>query len=58
MQIPESYNPVARDIALALVAGFDRHYRLFQATSRRAKALFEQADWQGVQQLVREGIQY
>lgn len=58
MQIPESYNPVARDIALALVAGFDRHYRLFQATSRRAKALFEQADWQGVQQLVRERIQY
>lgn len=58
MQIPESYNPVARDIALALVAGFDRHYRLFQTTSRRAKALFEQADWQGVQQLVRERIQY
>lgn len=58
MEIPEYYNPVARDIALALVDGFNRHYRRFQATSRQAKRLFEQADWQGVQQLVRERIQY
>ncbi|MBP7582118.1 MAG: bifunctional isocitrate dehydrogenase kinase/phosphatase, partial [Vogesella sp.] len=58
MEIPEYYNPVARDIALALVDGFNRHYRRFQATSRQAKRLFELADWQGVQQLVRERIQY
>ncbi|SCK07731.1 bifunctional isocitrate dehydrogenase kinase/phosphatase [Vogesella sp. LIG4] len=58
MQIPEYYNPVAREIAQALVDGFDRHYRLFRAVSQQAKQLFEEADWQGVQKLVRDRIQF
>jgi isocitrate dehydrogenase kinase/phosphatase len=58
MQIPEYYNPVARDMAQALVDGFDKHYRLFRACNQQAKALFEQADWQGVQQAIRDRIQF
>ncbi|WP_374556337.1 bifunctional isocitrate dehydrogenase kinase/phosphatase [Aquitalea pelogenes] len=58
MHIPEYYNPVARDIALALVAGFNKHYRLFRACSKQAKSLFERADWQGVQQAIRDRIQF
>ncbi|MFC3530703.1 bifunctional isocitrate dehydrogenase kinase/phosphatase [Vogesella facilis] len=58
MLIPEYYNPVAREIALALVDGFDRHYRLFREVSQQAKQLFEDADWQGVQKLVRDRIQF
>lgn len=58
MQIPEYYNPVARDIALALIAGFDKHYRLFRDCSRGAKDLFDRADWQGVQKAIRDRIQF
>jgi isocitrate dehydrogenase kinase/phosphatase len=39
----------AFDIAQALLGGFDRHYRLFRATSAEAKARFERGDWQGQQ---------
>ncbi|HEY6897032.1 MAG TPA: bifunctional isocitrate dehydrogenase kinase/phosphatase [Rhodocyclaceae bacterium] len=48
----------ARRIAEMMVEGFDKHYRLFRATSAAAKQRFEQADWQGVQQSVRDRIQY
>ncbi|MDF0605846.1 bifunctional isocitrate dehydrogenase kinase/phosphatase [Neisseriaceae bacterium TC5R-5] len=58
MQIPESYNPVARDIAQALIAGFDKHYRLFRECNRSAKTLFEAADWPGIQQAVSKRIQF
>ncbi|RQO76906.1 bifunctional isocitrate dehydrogenase kinase/phosphatase [Aquitalea sp. FJL05] len=58
MQIPEYYNPVARDIAQALIDGFDKHYRLFRDCNRQAKALFERGDWQGVQQAIRDRIQF
>nr|WP_294864435.1 bifunctional isocitrate dehydrogenase kinase/phosphatase [uncultured Pseudogulbenkiania sp.] len=58
MQIPEYYNPVARDIALALIEGFDKHYRLFSECNHQAKVLFEEGDWQGVQQAIRDRIQF
>ena len=58
MQIPEYYNPVARDIALALIAGFNKHYRLFRECNRNAKTLFENADWHGVQKAIRDRIQF
>lgn len=50
--------PVAVRIAQAIVAGFDKHYRLFRMTSAGAKQRFENADWQGVQTAVRERIQF
>jgi isocitrate dehydrogenase kinase/phosphatase len=58
MDIPEYYNPVARDIAQALIDGFDKHYRLFRECNRRARELFELADWQGIQQSIRDRIQF
>ncbi|MBI3349836.1 MAG: bifunctional isocitrate dehydrogenase kinase/phosphatase [Burkholderiales bacterium] len=39
----------AFEIAQALLGGFDRHYRLFRATSAEAKARFERGDWHGQQ---------
>ncbi len=45
-------------IAQTLIEGFNKHYRLFRASSAQAKTLFEEADWHGVQQAVRERIQF
>ncbi|MBV8649200.1 bifunctional isocitrate dehydrogenase kinase/phosphatase [Paludibacterium sp.] len=58
MQIPESYNPVARDIAQAMIDGFDKHYRLFRECSQSAKTRFDEADWQGIQKTIRDRIQF
>jgi isocitrate dehydrogenase kinase/phosphatase len=47
----------AAEIARAILAGFDRHYRLFREASREAKRLFEAGDWKGLPGLARERIQ-
>src|SRR5262245_47444763 len=49
---------VVKRIAQTIVAGFDKHYRVFRATSSAAKQRFESADWHGVQTAVRERIQF
>ncbi|MDM4767802.1 bifunctional isocitrate dehydrogenase kinase/phosphatase [Pelomonas sp. SE-A7] len=47
---PQKLNDArAFEIAEALLGGFNRHYRLFRATTAEAKRRFEQADWQGQQ---------
>ena len=48
----------ARQIATVLIEGFDRHYRLFRATSARAKELFEAGAWLEQQQAVQERIRF
>ena len=48
----------AYDVALAMLDGFDRHYRLFSETNRAAKQRFELADWQGQQRAQRERIEF
>ncbi len=48
----------AFDVARALVDGFDRHYRLFRATSAAAKDRFERADWHGQQHAQRLRIAF
>ncbi len=45
-------------IARALLDGFDRHYRLFSEVARGAKRRFEQADWHGQRQAMRERIEF
>lgn len=45
-------------VAQTILQGFDRHYSLFRYSAQRAKALFESGDWQGIQQLTRERIEY
>ena len=45
-------------IAQAMRDGFDKHYRLFRATSRAAKQRFEACDWHGQQRAQRERIEF
>ncbi|MGS0756540.1 isocitrate dehydrogenase kinase/phosphatase AceK regulatory subunit, partial [Roseateles sp. GG27B] len=42
-------DPRAFEIAQAMLGGFNRHYRLFRATSAEAKQRFERSDWHGQQ---------
>ena len=46
------------DIARTIVDGFDKHYRLFRETSRRAKQHFEAGTWKVAQNELRERISY
>jgi isocitrate dehydrogenase kinase/phosphatase len=46
-----------RDVARAILEGFDKHYRLFREASVRARALFERAAWAQMHELARERIQ-
>ncbi len=45
-------------IALTMVRGFDKHYRLFRECSAGAKPRFEHAEWLEGQRAVRERIQF
>jgi isocitrate dehydrogenase kinase/phosphatase len=47
-----------RRIARVLIEGFDKHYSLFQAVSRRAKELYELAAWAELQAAVQERIRF
>jgi isocitrate dehydrogenase kinase/phosphatase len=58
MEIPAGENPIAQEIARTLRDGFNRHYRLFRECSAQAKTRFEQSDWLGLQQAVRERIAF
>lgn len=49
---------VAQAIAHAMIEGFNKHYRIFRDTSRRAKASFEAAQWQAQLDAVRERVQF
>ncbi|GGC86248.1 bifunctional isocitrate dehydrogenase kinase/phosphatase [Undibacterium terreum] len=49
---------IAFDIARAILDGFDKHYRLFRASSQRAKTHFETGDWQAAQVAARERISF
>ncbi len=51
-------NAVAQAIAYAMIEGFNKHYRIFRETSRRAKESFEAADWQAQLDTVRERVQF
>jgi len=47
----------ADEVAMAILAGFDKHYRLFRDAAARAKACFEEADWAAMRDLARERIE-
>ncbi len=49
---------IAFDIARTILDGFDKHYRLFRATSQAAKQHFERGDWQLQQSRLRERIAF
>ena len=46
-----------RAVAETMLAGFNKHYRLYREVTARAKGLFETRDWRGIQDLVAERIQ-
>src|SRR6185503_19075920 len=47
----------ATRVARTILAGFDRHYRLFREASLEARRLYERAAWPAMQALARERIQ-
>jgi isocitrate dehydrogenase kinase/phosphatase len=49
---------IAFDIARTILDGFDKHYRLFRASSQAAKQHFEAGDWKTAQIAARERIQF
>lgn len=49
-------SPEPQSIARLILAGFDKHYRLFRALSAGAKERFERNDWAAVRQASRDRI--
>ena len=49
---------LAKQIAKAILSGFNRHYRLYLVTTAGARQRFEDADWEAVQRTTRERISY
>jgi isocitrate dehydrogenase kinase/phosphatase len=49
-------SPEPQTIARTILAGFDKHYRLFRAISAAAKDRFERDDWSSARQANRERI--
>ncbi|MEZ4264258.1 MAG: bifunctional isocitrate dehydrogenase kinase/phosphatase [Polyangiaceae bacterium] len=47
---------LAAEMAATILAGFDKHYRLFRETSARGKERWERADWAGARQASRARI--
>ncbi len=58
IHIAPTRNELAKRIADVLIEGFDKHYKLFRATSSRAKQRFEAEDWVDVQRSVKERIRF
>lgn len=49
---------LARAVALDMLAGFDKHYRLFRYCAQQAKPLFEAGAWHLIQRLARDRIDF
>jgi isocitrate dehydrogenase kinase/phosphatase len=45
-------------VALDILAGFDKHYRLFRYCAQQTKVLFEEGNWHLIQQLARDRIDF
>ena len=58
IHVAPTQNELAKRIADVLIEGFDKHYKLFRATSSRAKQRFEAEDWVDVQRSVKERIRF
>ena len=53
----ERRSSLPQDIARCILAGFDKHYRLFREAAAQAKVLFERGDWPAMRALARQRIQ-
>jgi isocitrate dehydrogenase kinase/phosphatase len=57
VRVHEARADLTEGVARAILAGFDKHYRLFREAARQAKRHFEAADWAAMRTLARERIQ-
>jgi isocitrate dehydrogenase kinase/phosphatase len=57
VKVQERRGSLPQEIARAILAGFDKHYRLFRVAALEAKSLFERAAWAEMSKLARERIQ-
>ena len=57
LRVHEARADLTQGVARAILAGFDKHYRLFREAARQAKRHFEAADWSAMRNLARERIQ-
>ena len=55
-QVQERRSALPQEIARAVLAGFDKHYKLFRSAAVQAKALFERSAWADMRRLARERI--
>jgi isocitrate dehydrogenase kinase/phosphatase len=53
----ERRSSLPQEIARCILAGFDKHYRLFRAAAIKAKELYERAAWREMRALAAERIQ-
>ncbi|MDP3187889.1 isocitrate dehydrogenase kinase/phosphatase AceK regulatory subunit, partial [Limnobacter sp.] len=49
---------LSKKVASDILAGFDKHYRLFRYCAQQTKKLFEEGDWHLIQQLARDRIDF
>jgi len=57
VRVRERRSTLPQEIARTILAGFDKHYRLFREAAIRAKSLYERAAWGDMRALARERIQ-
>jgi isocitrate dehydrogenase kinase/phosphatase len=57
VKVHERRSSLPQEIARAILAGFDRHYRLFRQAAIDAKGLYERAAWSEMARLARSRIQ-
>ena len=55
--LQERRSSLPQDIARTILAGFDKHYRLFREAAVQAKALYQRAAWAEMRELARRRIQ-
>ena len=54
----EEERELSKKIASTILAGFDKHYRLFRYCAQQAKELFQIGEWHGIQRLASERIAF
>lgn len=54
----EEERNLSKKVASDILAGFDKHYRLFRYCAQQAKKLFEEGDWHLIQKLARDRIDF
>jgi isocitrate dehydrogenase kinase/phosphatase len=54
----EEERELSKKVASDILAGFDKHYRLFRYCAQQTKKLFEEGDWHLIQQLARDRIDF